>query len=378
MSGKIQEFLQKAAGELCRFLEEVLPQVSKNPWKDCVENCLSREQKRRKASSLSDLDLQALLKVLDSNWYEISKMKNFSSDARHYAKEMVTVRNKCAHSTAQTIPLEDRIRYLDTLKRFLQFIDANKNLIDDIEAAWNEEIFKLDSVKREINAVVSSKMEKRMTAAPELPHTEQSLQRELSKTFPSLRESHDKGIDYLKRFEFDAALAMYNIEVEDLDAQRRKEGFNLDPAEYLDSYYGRGVVHLYLGDPRLASEDFTQVIQGLPMCINSYIFRGKARYEMSDFDGAIEDFNRVIELCEREKGKLAGIYYTDVDDFDFSHTIDDEAVLLAEAYNYRGLARKQKGDFTGALEDLSQAVKIKPNEPYFRQNLKSLRKLLEE
>jgi len=55
---------------------------------------LSFQQKRRVEQkgivSLSSLDLAALLRVLDQNWYKISMKMNLSSEARHFVKEMQT------------------------------------------------------------------------------------------------------------------------------------------------------------------------------------------------------------------------------------------------------------------------------------------------
>lgn len=99
----------------------------------------------------------------------------------------------------------------------------------------------------------------------------------------------------------------------------------------------------------LAIDDFTQAIQLKEQLIDSiaenpdrvrrpkkelartYIYRGTARYwKKGDFDGAITDYTRAIEL-------------------------DPE---YAEAYNYRGFAHLNNGDIDKAIADYTKAIDI--------------------
>ncbi len=68
--------LNEVAKQLALFLEGVLPSLFEDWWKQAVLNSLSFQQRRRIEQSglnaLGALDLAALLRVLDQNWYQIS------------------------------------------------------------------------------------------------------------------------------------------------------------------------------------------------------------------------------------------------------------------------------------------------------------------
>jgi len=130
--------LNGAAKALATYLDRLLPSLSDNWWKDTVLAKLSFQQQRRVEqkgiASLSSLDLAALLRVLDQNWYRISMDLESSREARHFVKEMQTVRNRWAHAGAGGFPLEDVYRDLDTLQRFAMVIEAEEAFIHEVSA----------------------------------------------------------------------------------------------------------------------------------------------------------------------------------------------------------------------------------------------------
>jgi len=94
----ISKLLGEVAKQLTLFLEKVLPTLFEDWWKEAVLNGLSFQQRRRTEQhglgSLGSLDLAALLRVLDQNWYQISNKLGLTSEARHFVKEMQTIRNR--------------------------------------------------------------------------------------------------------------------------------------------------------------------------------------------------------------------------------------------------------------------------------------------
>jgi superfamily II DNA or RNA helicase len=116
----------------------VLPSLFEDWWKQAVLNILSFQQRRRmeqrNIGSLATLDLAALLRVLDQNWYQISTRLALTSEARHFVKEMQTVRNRWAHATTEGFPVEDVYRDLDTLQRFAVVIEADDILLQEVRA----------------------------------------------------------------------------------------------------------------------------------------------------------------------------------------------------------------------------------------------------
>jgi len=128
--------LQKATKHIAKYLERVLPSLFDSWWKDAVVDKLSFQQQRRVEQkgivSLSSLDLAALLRVLDQNWYRISMKMNLSPESRHFVKEMQTVRNRWAHAGTEGFPLEDVYRDMDTMQRFATVIEAEEAFIQEI------------------------------------------------------------------------------------------------------------------------------------------------------------------------------------------------------------------------------------------------------
>ena len=100
-----------------------------------INNLSSQQQyqiKQRKIDSLASLDLAALLRVFDQNWYHISNKLDLPPEARHYVKEMLTVRNRWAHASPEGFQFDDIYRDLDTLQRFTQIINADEGLIKEL------------------------------------------------------------------------------------------------------------------------------------------------------------------------------------------------------------------------------------------------------
>ena len=132
----LDNLLQKTSANLAKFLEKILPTLFNNWWERAVVNCLSFQQQRRlqqqKTSSLPTLDLAALLRVLDQNWFQISANLNLTQEARHFVKEMQTVRNRWAHAGSSGFPLDDVYRDLDTIQRFGSVIQAEEAFLDEV------------------------------------------------------------------------------------------------------------------------------------------------------------------------------------------------------------------------------------------------------
>lgn len=126
----------ETAEALRSFFVSVAPENSENWWNSTVIPTLSFQQQRmveeRGIASLSGLDLAALLRILDKNWYDISAKKNLSNEVRIWTREMQLIRNKWAHSGGKPPEMEDLYRDLDTLQRFLTAINADTDLISTV------------------------------------------------------------------------------------------------------------------------------------------------------------------------------------------------------------------------------------------------------
>lgn len=143
MAERMNELLTDAASELCQFLKDRLPAIGgESWWTKSVVYQLSHSQQRRVEqagiSNLEDLDLAALIRILDRNWYELSWREKFPPDARHFVKEMGSVRNRWAHASVRAYDEEDTYRDLDTLQRFLASISASEDLLIRVTRARRE------------------------------------------------------------------------------------------------------------------------------------------------------------------------------------------------------------------------------------------------
>lgn len=137
MQASMSRLLGEASKNLARFLEKVLPSLFDDWWNEAVFSVLSFQQQRwvekKGINSLASLDLAALLRVLNQNWYQISAKLNLTAEERHFVKEMQTVRNRWAHAGSEGFPVEDVYRDLDTLQRFAVVVEANKSLLDEVK-----------------------------------------------------------------------------------------------------------------------------------------------------------------------------------------------------------------------------------------------------
>jgi len=132
----MNNLLQIFTSELRNLLNEWLPQLSFDWWKRYVLDVLTCQQQERVKQShiveLSGLDLAALLRVLDQNWYELSSQHNWPKEARNWLKEAQTIRNRWAHAPSGDAEPHDAYRDADTIERLAKMLrvgDAAQNQI---------------------------------------------------------------------------------------------------------------------------------------------------------------------------------------------------------------------------------------------------------
>lgn len=136
LPGKFTQALQISSKHLSNWLKVSFSTLDDNWWESLVIPSLSYQQKqwvdRKQIASLQKLDLAALLRVFDRNWYHFTQQFNFSTQERHYVKEMQTIRNRWAHIDNQEVDLDDAYRDIDTIYRFLQVITAEDEILSKI------------------------------------------------------------------------------------------------------------------------------------------------------------------------------------------------------------------------------------------------------
>ena len=132
----MNELLQSATVSLRVFLGTALPEIAPDWWKTCVCRNLTESQARivreRNVSNLDGLDLAALLRVFDTNYFDISSRRSLLRETRNWLKELQQVRNRWAHHSGQEKSSDDIFRDLDTLERFLGSIEGDESLITSV------------------------------------------------------------------------------------------------------------------------------------------------------------------------------------------------------------------------------------------------------
>lgn len=98
---------------------------------------------------------------------------------------------------------------------------------------------------------------------------------------------------------------------------------------------------LYFEDYVLSIQYFNQVINAKPYLADPYFFRGLAKINLDDFQGAEKDCSEAIERNP----------------------------FVVNAYQIRGLARIQQSNLTGAVEDYVKALEFEPENVTLWHNL---------
>jgi SNF2 family DNA or RNA helicase len=121
--------LNSAARTICKWLEARLPALDERWWQNNVFDRLTFQQQRsvqeRNLRNLTDLDLAALLRVLDQNWHDLSAGSELPRDARNWLKEMQGVRNRWAHAPNAGLDPNDTYRDADTVERLCRALGAS-------------------------------------------------------------------------------------------------------------------------------------------------------------------------------------------------------------------------------------------------------------
>ena len=111
-----------------RFLSTHLPSIGEDWWQTGVVSALSYQQRQvvqeRGWTSLDQLDLAALLRLVDGNWDLLRQRAQLSYESRHWLKEATSVRNRLAHEAPGAgRDLKRDYRDLDTLARLAEALD---------------------------------------------------------------------------------------------------------------------------------------------------------------------------------------------------------------------------------------------------------------
>ena len=133
---RMQDYLNQTSISLRKFLAASLPGITCDWWEKCVSRNLTEAQQRivreRNVTDLEGLDIAALLRVFDANYFDLSNRLNLPRETRNWLKELQQVRNRRAHQSGEAESPDDLFRDMDTLERFLGAIGGDPDLIASV------------------------------------------------------------------------------------------------------------------------------------------------------------------------------------------------------------------------------------------------------
>lgn len=158
---KMNEFMFQLTGQLSGWLSRRLPRITENWWQELAINNLSSLQRDTVLSNhiyeVSGLDLAALLRIIDRNWFTITSMFFINNRERANIKRMMEVRNTWAHITSKEITKEKVLSDIDALIAVMQAFDASSKDMREIEKfSIDIEEAKDIQEKLEVNCITKS------------------------------------------------------------------------------------------------------------------------------------------------------------------------------------------------------------------------------
>ena len=121
-----------------------------------------------------------------------------------------------------------------------------------------------------------------------------------------------------------------------------------------------------LGDYEGAVQDCNKAIELDPDYASAYYNRGIAKYGLGDYEGAVQDYSKAIELNPDYANAYYNRAYAKDNLGDYEGAVQDysKAIELSDdcssAYNNRGVAKHYLGDYKGAIQDYSKAIELDP------------------
>ena len=131
------------------------------------------------------------------------------------------------------------------------------------------------------------------------------------------------------------------------------------------AYTYRGIAKDEMGDYEGAIADYDRAIEINPQYARAYSNRGITKDNMGGHKGAIADYDRAIEINPQYAGAYnnrgtakdnMGDHTDAIADYDRAIEIDPQY----GTYNNRGVAKDSLGDYKGAIADFDRAIEINP------------------
>uniref|UniRef100_I5AWT9 DNA/RNA helicase, superfamily II, SNF2 family n=1 Tax=Eubacterium cellulosolvens (strain ATCC 43171 / JCM 9499 / 6) TaxID=633697 RepID=I5AWT9_EUBC6 len=137
MIGKMNSFMHRLAEQMSGWLGERLPKLDDDWWEGLVYNNLSQLQRdqvdQKNITELKGLDLAALLRVFDRNWFVITSSWFLNNKERQNVKDMMSIRNSWAHISSEELSKEKVISDVEIIIELMQTFGAKMSEIRDMD-----------------------------------------------------------------------------------------------------------------------------------------------------------------------------------------------------------------------------------------------------
>ncbi len=138
LNSKMNEYMFRLNQKMGAWLSKKLPKITDNWWQELVINNLSSLQKdnvlREGIKDIDGLDLAALLRIVDRNWFVITSVFYINNKERNKIREMQRIRNDWAHITPSDITKEKVINDANVIIELMQAFDASMKETMDMES----------------------------------------------------------------------------------------------------------------------------------------------------------------------------------------------------------------------------------------------------
>lgn len=138
LNSKMNEYMLRLNQKMGAWLAKKLPKITDNWWQELVINNLSSLQKdnvlKAGIKSIDRLDLAALLRIVDRNWFAITSQFYINNKERYKIRDMQQVRNDWAHITPSDITKEKVINDANIIIELMQAFDASMKETRDMES----------------------------------------------------------------------------------------------------------------------------------------------------------------------------------------------------------------------------------------------------
>ena len=172
--------------------------------------------------------------------------------------------------------------------------------------------------------------------------------------------------DYMSKQDFQKTVDFLTDKLPTVDSL--ENDYKMHTTGYI--YGMRGNAKYYLTDYEAAMRDINRSIEIVPKWSYGYYVRGQIQYQLRDLQSAIDDYTMAIKRKSKRRGKTKfyiarGEAYWDNGEIENSMADFTKCIKLNRKWAYpyvrRGSARQSLNDENGAIADIEKAIALDPH-----------------